>query len=236
MKYSFLILFCYSLSCFAQVNVLEFNVSKPESQLIVTPEDSTFWLDKRNVLRIEIVEGKNEIAKVELSEGLVKRIGVGIYEAKFEKTGETVLRVIERKPNGKTQLAFSKPYKIIEKPKPEILVCGVAADSAVDLRHLLHVSEIQAVMETGDYKPAVLSFDMVDVLGGEEVVYSSRNNKFTIHMKNAIRQMREGRTLIFRNIRVMLPDGTLFTKEEVEVFLIESNQYSVGVRNGFGNR
>lgn len=224
-----------AFTAFGQGGVIEFKVSKPDLVLEVTPEDSTFWVDKKNVFSVRVVEGKSEVAKVELTEGRIKRIAPGLYEAKFDTVCETVLRVIELKPNGKTQLAFSKPYTVIAKEKPLVSVCGVKQDSAVDIKRLLHIGTLEANMST-EISPAVLSFEMVDNANGSEQVYRSKDFRLTLPMKNAIRRMSEGRTLTFRNIKIMLPDRSLYVHPELTVFVIESDEYSIGSRGDFGGR
>lgn len=233
MKYCFgtlIFVFITSLAL-GQGGVLEFNVSKPDLEIEITPNDSVFWTDKRNIFSVRKLSGKSEIARVFVTTGRVRRLRNNTYEASFDTIGKTVLKIIERKPNGKTQLFKAIPCEIKETPKPTITVCGVKQDSAIDLKRLLHIGTLEANYKNDDQiTPAIMGFEMVNVVGGNEEVFAAQGNRISLQMKNAIRNMSEGRTLLFRNIQIKLPNGITYVHKELSVFVITTNEYNVGFR------
>jgi len=139
-------------------NIITFKVDKPDVVITVTPGDSTFWSEKRNYFEVYIEEGKSSIARVELSEGDLKEVSPNHYAVRFDTACQTVLKVYEKRPNGKTRLAFSKPYEVKQKPGPVVTICGVKADSSVGIKRLLHIAELQVDLKDSPILPAIKSY------------------------------------------------------------------------------
>ena len=209
-------------------NVVTFKVDKPDVVITVTPEDSIFWSEKKNYLEVYIKEGKSTIARVELTVGEIKELSPNKYIAKFDTACETVLKVYEKLPNGKNKLAFSKPYMVKQKPLPVVTICGVKADSSVDIKRLLHVAALEVDLEDSQILPSIRGFKFVVENGGREQVYEGVGNRLTLGMKNEIRRMIPGQTITFRDIDILMPDRKVKIIRSMSVFLVETDEYNIG--------
>ncbi len=217
-----------SVSSIAQTGVVTFKVDKPDVKISINPNDSTFWVERNNHLYISVEEGKSKIGHVRLSEGTIRKIGPNEYVASFDTVCETVLKVYEIQPNGKSKLAFSRPYKVIAKPLPVITVAGVKADSAVGIKRLLHLASLEADLANSSVRPAVMGFKLLVSIGGAQKTMSTVGNKLSLAMRNEIRRLAPGQMLEFRDIQVKMPDGDVKVIESVAVFLVETDEYNVG--------
>jgi len=220
----------FSVMCFAQPDssIITFKVNKPDVVITVTPSDSIFWSEKTNYFEVTIEEGKSTIAKVELSVGKLRDVSPDNYAARFDTACQTVLKVYEKLPNGKTRLAFSKPYEVKQKPGPVVTVCGVKADSSVGIKRLLHIASLEVDLEGSRVLPAIRSFKMVVSNGGREQVFQGVGAKLSLSMRNEIRRMIPGQTLEFRDIQILMPDGKSKTIQSLSIFLVETDEYNIG--------
>lgn len=209
-------------------NVIPFTVNKPDVVISIAPDDSTFWVEKRNLFTITVEEGKSKIGRVRLSEGLLRKIGPDQYSATFDTVCETVLKVYEIQPDGESRLAFSRLYKVREKPLPTVTVAGVKADSSVGIKRLLHIAELQVDLEGSPVRPTIKDYIMVTGVGGEEKRFRGTGNALTLSMKNEIRRMTPGQTIEFRNINVLMPDRNTKTIPSIAIFLVETDEFQIG--------
>lgn len=217
-------------------NVVDFTVKKPDVVISVLPNDSVFWQEKRNHIFITVEEGKSKLNKAELTVGRLTRIGPTEFVASFDSVCETVLKVYERLPNGKSRLAIAKPYKVIEKPMPTVTVAGVAKDSAVGIKRLLHIGALQVDLKDSPVRPAIIGYKMVIGNGEQEKVFVAAGHKLTLAMRNQIRRLAAGQTIEFRDIIVLMPDGGKKTVETMSVFLVETDEYNIGRSGTLDNR
>jgi hypothetical protein len=220
----------FSVMCFAQPdsNVVTFKVDKPDVIITVTPADSVFWSEKRNFFEVYIKKGKSTIARVELTHGNLMEVSPNNYAVRFDTACQTVLKVYEKLPNGKTRLAFSKPYDVKEKPGPVVTIAGVKADSSVGIKRLLHIAALQVDLEGSSILPSIRSFKMVVSNAGREQVFQGVGARLTLSMKNEIRRMIPGQTIEFRDIQIVMPEGKSKLIQSMSVFLVETDEYNIG--------
>lgn len=204
-------------------------VDKPESEIIITPSDSLLWYDSPNYIKIEIT-GKNEINEVEVDNGQAEFLGNGVYKITLESPGSTLITIHELLPNGDVQIGYTKPYTVLEKPKPEVFVCDVKNDSTIDVKHLTTIGKLNAKIPGTQLIPPILGFQMVFPNGTEMDTLTSNGDYLTPAMKQHIYKMEPGRLLYFINIQLQMPDATLYTVPFVQVYLADTDQYSVGYR------
>lgn len=214
----------------AQKETLTFKVSKPKSEARILTVDSVFMVKKNNPLVVEMT-GKNTVFRVTALNGTVRRKPNNYFEVRFENTGETVIKVYEKKPDGTTRLGLTQAFKVVAPPLPDIFVCGVKSDSVIDKKHLIKVGELTAKLKNSRINPAVMSFDMILPTDNGNDTLHINGSKFPIQVKNKLYEIKEGQVLIFENIRVLMPNREIAIVQEILVFIAKTDQYSVGHRD-----
>lgn len=216
-----------AISVSGQKETLTFKISKPKSEIKLHTADSVFHIKKTNPLLVEI-GGKNKVFRVTALNGSVKRKPNNYFEIRFENTGETVIKVYEKTPDGTMRLGLTQAFKVVAPPQPTVYVCGVKSDSVIDRKHLLKVAKLNAELKDSRVTPAILSYDIIIPTGDTIHV---KGEKFPIHLKNKLVEVDEGQVLLFMNIKVLMPDRRIATVQEVMVFIAKTDQYSVGHRD-----
>ncbi|CAG5087614.1 hypothetical protein [Parvicella tangerina] len=236
MRLSVLIIFLLvSSSIFSQKEVLEFQLSKPENGIQVNMLDSSFQVGDVNPFQV-LSTGSEPILKVEVFRGNVHYNPMGWYEVSFKKAGPTFIKVFCKNSRGEPYLAMTKPVDVQPLPTPEVFICDVKNDSALNIEHLIKNRKITAKMRTPDqfkYHPAVLSFRFS--LGKDTI--SVKGNEIPFSYKSKLYDLKDGGTFSIYDVKVMLPNKNknVVIVPKVSVFLINTDQYSVGERRYIGN-
>lgn len=231
------LLFILIVACsgiFSQKKVLEFKLSKPENGIQINMLDTVFKVGDANPFEV-ISTGGEQVVKVEVIRGDVYRVPLGWYEANFKKAGPTVINVYANNSRGETYLALTKAVQVMPLPIPNVYICGVRADSALNIEHLIKVRKISARMKNPDnydYHPAVLSFAFT--LGTDSIYVNGSEIPFKY--KARLYDLKDGGMFTVFNVKVMLPNKNknIITIPQASVFLVNTDQYSVGERKYIG--
>lgn len=221
-------LFCSS--SFAQKQVIEFKLSKPENGIQINFLDTVFYAGETNPFEVISTKGE-EIIRVEIFRGTIYKNPLGWYEASFNSGGPTMVKVYTRNSKGETYLAHSKSVTVIPLPRPKLFLCGVKADSALNIEHLIKCRTLMAEMPQRDkyfYEPIILSFEWVF----DNDTIPIKGNTIPFEYKAKLYDLENGDVLTFLNINVQLPNVSKnkVTIPRFSVFLINTDQYSVGSR------
>lgn len=230
-KHIFLVVLTLSASTlYGQKETLTFKVSKPKSELRLLTADSVFMVKKTNPVVVEMT-GKNTVFRVTALNGTVRRKPNNYFEIRFNNTGETVIKVYEKTPDGTTRLGLTQAFEVVAPPQPDIFVCGVKSDSVIDKKHLIKIGELTATLKKSRINPAVMSYDMIIPTDNGNDTLHVNGSKFPIQVKNKLYEIKEGQVLIFENIKVLMPNREVAIVQEVLVFIAKTDQYSVGHRD-----
>lgn len=215
---------------FSQKKVLEFKLSKPENGIQINLADTVFRIGDANPFQV-ISTGDEQIMKVEVLRGDVYKVPLGWYEANFKKPGPTVINVYTKNSRGETYLAMTKAVQVMPLPIPNIYICGVKADSALNIEHLVKDRKITARMKNKtdyDYHPSVLSFGFI--LNNDSIYI--KGDEIPFNYKSKLYDLSDGGVFTVFDVRVMLPNKNknIITIPQASVFLVNTDQYSVGER------
>jgi hypothetical protein len=186
-----------------------FKVRAPASSCAVFPEDSVFWIEKENKVRIK-ARTRNPVKVVFRGGTIISSDGEN-YIIRFDSTGSTVLSVYEME-GWQKRLIYTKSYKVRE---PDIFFCGVKAGTrgkALQLRD----EHFKAYSIPLDTTLRVVSFDMMFHNGLKYKTYHSDTSMLSNEMRKVIfedfRFPADGnKQLFFSNINVRMPDGKVKT-------------------------
>ncbi len=215
---------------FSQKEVLEFKLSKPENGIQINLADSVFQVGDVNPFQVISTDGE-PIVKVEVFRGKVFHVPLGWYEARFKEAGPTYIKVYAKNSRGETYLALTKAVAVQPLPVPNIFICDVKQDSAINIEHLIKYRKVSARMKDPkkyDYHPAVLSFGFaLDT----DTIYV-KGNEIPFQYKSRLYDLKDGGIFTVFDVRVMLPNKNknVVTIPRASVFLVNTDQYSVGER------
>lgn len=225
-----LIIILLSSGIFSQKEVLEFKLSKPENGIQINMVDSVFQLGDVNPFEV-VSTGGEPIVKVEVFRGKVFQVPLGWYEATFKQAGPSFIKVYAKNSKGETYVALTKAVMVQPFPSPNIYICDVKQDSALNIEHLVKSRTISAKMKNPgkyEYHPSVLGFSFE--LGNDTIQVNG--NEIPFHYKSRLLELKNGDVFTLLDVKVMLPtpNKNIITIPKVSVFLINTDQYSVGER------
>lgn len=193
-----------SLGVFAQGKPVVFKVRAPKAVCSVYMEDSVFWIEKNNNVRV-VVRSQNPHIRVTFAQATIVSNDSSNYVVNFENAGSTVISVYEM--NGKRpKLIFTKSYKVLE---PVMYFCGarVGTRSRAWMMKGEHFKARSTVLNQ-DVK--VLGFDMTFYDNISNKTYHSDSCMLTKEMKDLIFEkyrFGHGKSVYFSNIMARMPDG-----------------------------
>ncbi len=224
-----LILVTSVLAFWSQKETLVFKVSKPESTIEITTADTVFRQGERNIFMVSSTGGKT-ITSVSVFGSKVYTIRPGLYEVSFSKPGLTYIKVMVLNEKGEPEIGTVEKIQVLGLPKVDLFLCGTKADSALDIKHLIEVRKVDAVMKDKnfDYKPAVTSFK----LRMKQDTFKINGNMIPFELKSKMYDLKPGDPLELIETRVMIPDENknIVVVPNFTVFLINSDQHTIGKR------
>jgi len=212
--------------------VVTFHVTGGQTQYEIFPKDSILWGGQENILRL-VAKGKKKEAFLILSGGTMRlyKGSDSLYTVIVDDTvTQALLSVREKTPDGKTRVAFTKPYRIKRVPPPVVYVCGVKSDSVIDRDQLIVQDFIYAQWVSPPFRLVITSFDMTFTKDGTDFVLHSSNNHFTVEQRREIHKLRTGNMIYFDNIRCLMPKGEVIVLKPAQIYVDETNKYKVGDR------
>jgi hypothetical protein len=229
------IAFATLLACFI-VNAVcaqtdTFLVKSVSTTVTIVPNDS--WFHVREDYTVQITfKSKNKLSRVELKGGTVTKKD-SVYVLRAETGGEAVLVVYEKLPNGKEQVALSKPYKLYGRELPQVTVDHVPNDSVVDKLSLIALGKLRAKTKYGNQVYRVDSFCMYlrDPKGGMDTMYS-KTGQMTPEMKRRVDSIdvkKNGGMLIYDGIHATSPEGKDVELPPLRVFLSSEARIRFGL-------
>lgn len=197
--------------------------------------DSVFQMGDVNPFQV-VPTGGEQIFKVEVYRGKVSYNPLGWYEVNFIEAGPTFIRVFTKNSRGEPYLALTKAVTVQPLPTPQVFICGIKKDSALNIEHLIKDRKITAKMKNPsqyDYHPAVLGFRFS--LGNDTIVV--KGNEIPFAYKSKLYDLQDGGTFNVFDVKVMLPNKNknVVTIPEISVFLINTDQYTIGKRKYIDN-
>jgi hypothetical protein len=151
-----------------------------------------------------------ENIKVTLDKGIVNGAD-GLYNLQVNIMGTDTLRIFERTPKNELKEIFKKGFRVVRIQDPKAKFGGQAGGivSTINLK-----SQDGLYVEVGNlhFEGAfiVKSFTMIISIPGEEpIAYNASGNKLSAQMKDALKKLVPGSTLLFNNITALGPDGAI---------------------------
>ncbi len=214
--------------CKAQLEVIDIKLDKQQSTIEVIA-DSVFYIENKSFIKVNYV-GDGRISRVINSEGAVKRISKNYYEITFPnsvKSTSTLLKFYETTPKNKVNLLLVKPFPLKRIPPPLITIGGVANDSAINIEHLFKDNYIRSFDSVNNW---LLPTQAFTIHFSNQDSIRVKGNKIPLSLKPKMYNLTEGRRLTISNIHTTLPDRRTYVTREISVFLVNTDQYSVGKR------
>ena len=212
----------------AQDSVAIFKVVKSKTNFSISPSNNVLWIGVDNTICIK-TEGEGKVAKVEItSAAITRKDSCYVVRVTSGSGHEAILSVYELLPNGKSQLALNKKYNLVSLPVPEVLVCDVKGDSAIDKFSLMAIGKLTAKLKGTNEKLKVVSFEMQT--GNQTTIdtLKSTNEKLTVEMKRVIDAMKPGSLILFNNIICRNAKGDILPPLSVRIFLDKKEIYQYG--------
>jgi hypothetical protein len=224
-----LILMMSILSFWGQKETLVFNISKPESLIEISTADTVFRQGERNIFMVSSTGGK-KITSISVFGSKVFTIRPGLYEVSFEKPGLTYIKVMVLNEKGVPEIGTVEKIEVLGLPQVNLFLCGTKADSALDIKHLIEVRKVVAVMKdkSFDYHPVVTSFK----LRMKQDTFKINGDMIPFELKSKMYDLQPGDPLELIETRVMLPDANknIIIVPNFTVFLVNSDQHTIGER------
>ncbi|MCC6690822.1 MAG: hypothetical protein IT235_04755 [Bacteroidia bacterium] len=124
-----IVLVCITTVCLGQDrtsgNSVVFKVRSPLAKCSVFYEDSVFWLEKENIVRVK-VKGRNKNVKLIVEGGRIASSDGDTYVLRFGSPGMAAVSVYQQTDKSR-KLLYTKQYKI---KTPTLFFCGIKLDSA----------------------------------------------------------------------------------------------------------
>lgn len=217
------------LTFWGQKETLVFKVSKPESTIEITTADTVFRQGERNIFMVSSTGGKT-ITSVSVFGSKVFTIRPGLYEVSFDKPGLTYIKVMVLSEKGEPEIGTVEKIEVLGLPKVDLFLCGTKADSAVDIKHLIEVRKVEAVIRDSsfDYNPIVTSFK----LRMKQDTFKINGDMIPFELKSKMYDLQPGDPFELLDTRVMVPNENknIVVIPSFTVFLINSDQHTIGER------
>lgn len=213
---------------FSQREVIDLQLDKNKSSVEVI-SDSSFFIEKKTLIKVNY-KGDGMLSYVKNSEGKIRRINKNFYEVSFPQntlSKATVLKFYEKTPKNKTQLLLTKAFHLKRIPPPMITIGGVKNDSAINIEHLVKDNYVRSYDTVNNQLLMTHSFT-INFSGQDSI--RIKGNKIPMTVKAKLYNIKEGGTLTLSNIYSVLPDQSLYVTNKISIFLILTDQYSVGNR------
>jgi hypothetical protein len=217
------------LFSWGQKETLVFKISKPESTIEISTVDTVFRQGERNVFTVTSTGGKT-ISSVRVFGSKVFMMRPGLYDVSFEKPGLTYIKVMVLNEKGEPEIGTVHKIEVLGLPQVNLFLCGTKADSALDIKHLIEVRKVEAVMKdkSFDYKPQVTSFK----LRMKQDTFKINGDMNPWDLKSQMYDLQPGDPLELIETRVMLPTANknIIVVPNFTVFLVNSDQHTIGER------
>ena len=213
---------------YTQREIIDIKIDKNKSSIEVI-SDSSFYIEKKTLIKVNY-KGDGRLNYVTNSEGKIRRISKGFYEISFPQnttSKATVLKFYETTPRNKTRVLLTKAYQLRRITPPLITIGGVKNDSALNIEHLIKDNYVRSFDTVNNQILMTHSFT-INFSGQDSI--RVKGNKIPISIKSKLYNIKEGETLTISNIYTILPDQSIYITKSSSVFLILTDQYSVGNR------
>ncbi len=228
-KLLFILIFSiYFNLAFSQREIIDIQLDRNKSTIEIY-SDSSFFIEKKTIIKVDY-KGDGALVKVKNSEGNIRRIGKGLYEVSFPQnttSKATVLKLYEKTPKNEIILLLTKAYRLERIPPPLITIGGVKNDSSINIEHLIRDNYVRS-FDTVD-KQLLMTHSFTINFSGQDSI-RIKGNKIPISVKQKLYSIEEGGKLSLSNIYTILPDQRIYVTNSASVFLIQTDQYSVGKR------
>lgn len=228
-KHSLIIIYISFFNlAYTQREVIDIKIDKNKSSIEVI-SDSSFYIEKKTLIKVNY-KGDGRLNYVTNSEGKIRRISKGFYEISFPQnttSKATVLKFYETTPRNKTRVLLTKAYQLRRITPPLITIGGVKNDSALNIEHLIKDNYVRSFDTVNNQTLMTHSFT-INFSGQDSI--RVKGNKIPISIKSKLYNIKEGGTLTISNIYTILPDQSIYITKNSSVFLILTDQYSVGSR------
>ena len=205
-------------------------VVSPKLTITVFPNGGELFTRLKNPLKIRVSKGF-KISKVVLDGGTITGKDSS-YNATVKEGVHALLSVYVTTTKGTEKLGLTKTFKISQLPDPIIYINGVKGDSAIIKTKIIAVGRLSAILPKIGKPLPIISFDMIYANQDSARMDTLRaiNSLLTKEMKVAISKMKEGHLLYFKNIKCLLPDGSVYIAKPLEIYLIEGpNIYDLNI-------
>lgn len=203
-----------------------FNINTEDMKVNIEPIDSILWLDEVNRIKIK-VNGDAKFFCADLKGGKITRSG-DIHKVTVTEGTTALLSVYVKDIDDSVRIATTKPYKIMKRPDPQALVCGVRSDSVLEKTELLDVAMLFAVQrEPKQLIHEVKSFRLIWFNKTTKTLDTLATNGFvlTLEMRRAIQRAEQGDVLFFDKIFYTSEQGVLKELDPVRIFLIDTPRF-----------
>ncbi len=213
---------------------LIYKIKKEKPKVTVLPEGYELYMNTQNLIFIKADAGI-KISKVELTGGKIyKRDSLNkkdsAYYAVTDNGTQALLSVYEKLPDGREQVCLTKPYVIIEIPEPVVRVDNVEHRNTVQKKTIIALGNIEVVSYYFKRVLPVIYFEMQTSGGSQIDTLRSNSSKLTKEMKDVIEKGgKEGSIAYFKNIKCLLPNGSILSVKPVEIFIDDSPIYMIGM-------
>ena len=222
--FGFILAGFFSNLCLGQLttdsNTSVFVVRAPQSNCAVFLEDSVFWLERINKIRVKI-KGRKAITVLVENGKITSSDDDGNYCVKFSSPGKTTVTVSERTAFGLKPI-YSKNYRV---QPPQMYFCGIPENSSAKVLKMKG-DHIYAYSRLTKDKINVKSFDMVHVYPNEQdrikekEILKSATGMLTDSMKTIVKKFQpHSEEIYFYNIIGVMPDGTKKFLQPIEMFV-----------------
>lgn len=203
-----------------------FKVKSQKTVYTILPVDSFLWAHKPTKIILR-TKGKKKAFHLTLINGTVTGKD-SIFYLKVDSGAKTMLTVLEKLPNGKNKVAFSKTFTIKYIPEPVAYVCGIKSDSIIDKEQLLREDIIYAYSSYYKTKLKILSFNFIYVAGEKVDTLFTKGCHFDLVMRREINRLVPGNVVFFNKIQCQLPDGNIKELKPVTLYINDTRKYRVG--------
>ncbi|HRG60239.1 MAG TPA: GldM family protein [Bacteroidia bacterium] len=203
-----------------------FKVSNQKTIYSILPADSVLWAHQPTKILLSI-KGRKKDFHLTLINGTVTAKD-NIYYLKVDSGVKTMLTVLEKLPNGKNKVAFSKTYTVKYIADPVAYVCGIKSDSIIDKEQLLRDDIIYAYSSYYKTRLKVLSFNFIYVAGERVDTLFTRGCHFNLVMRREINKLVPGNVVFFNKIQCQLPNGNIKELRPVTLYINDTKRYRVG--------
>jgi hypothetical protein len=172
-------------------------VTKTSWQVNITSPDSVFWINRENIVNIQVKGGSNYA--IHINGGTIFQRS-DHYFVNVKEEGAVTISVYEKLPGKKMRVLSTRLFPVKRIPLPRIFVCGVRSDSVIDKMQIINDNIITAYHPFYKVNLPVVGFDIIVISGKKTEKLNSINNHFTIDMRRWIYGLKSGTLLYFENV------------------------------------